>query len=123
MRFALLALFAFAGIARAQSAEEMLSSCRGIESAQLRDGNITIPQTFESGRCWGTFATIQRLTSFTDPDGHRMLHICTPGGKTLTEFVAIFSEYVRRNPKTRSDDFMRTALNSLAEAFPCSDGQ
>jgi hypothetical protein len=119
----LLALFAFTGLAMAQSAEEMLSSCRGIEAAQLHDGNITVPQTFESGRCWGTFATIQRLTSFADADGHHLLHICAPVGRTLTEFVAIFSEYVRRNPKTRSDDFMRTALDSLVEAFPCAVGE
>ena len=55
--------------ASAQSASEMLSACRPIAQAPVSNENVAFQQTFESGLCWGAFATIQEVVGYTDENG------------------------------------------------------
>jgi hypothetical protein len=109
-----------ATIGRAETAEEMLSSCKKLSEAKVSDGKVTAPPDFDSGQCFGSFRAIQFYSKFAGPDYQPVLHVCIPKDNTVTQLLAIFIDYVKRNPKTLSQDFFLAAHNSLVEAFPCS---
>ncbi len=39
-----------------ETAEEMLSSCKGFANADVKGGGVYTRQDFESGKCWGLSA-------------------------------------------------------------------
>jgi Ssp1 endopeptidase immunity protein Rap1a len=124
LRLALLALVT-ASLGLAESAEEMLSSCKLLADAKVSNGQVTLPKDFESGRCWGAFGTFQDLarTSMPRPPALReepVFGFCAPSSSTRTQYIAIFVEYARRNPKRLNEDFFDVALDALVDAFPCS---
>ena len=119
MRVAFL-VFLFASIGWSETVEEMLSSCRGVLDAEVRNGETILLQDFATGKCWGAFAVIQKAVGIViEPDTKPIFRVCAPPEGTRTQLVAIFSEYVKRNPKYLSDEFFQVARRSLLQAFPC----
>jgi hypothetical protein len=110
-----------ASLGLAESAEEMLSSCKQIADAKVSNGKVTLPQDFQSGKCWGAFGTFQELASvIINPAKEPAFGVCAPASSTRTQYIAIFVEYVRRNPKRLNDGFFDVAWAALVDAFPCS---
>jgi hypothetical protein len=58
-----------------------------------------------------------------DPSRGPVFGVCAPSESTRTQLIAIFVDYVKRNPKTMSDKFFFTARAALTEAFPCAKAQ
>jgi hypothetical protein len=100
----------------------MLSSCKKLadDVKLLENDKILMPTDFESGKCWGAFATFQSMISLIYIDGKTRIHgVCAPPNGTRTRVIAIFVEYARRNPRRLNEDFILVALDALREAFPC----
>ncbi len=109
------------GLCWAESAEEMLSSCKQLAEAKITEGQVSIPQDFESGRCWGAFGALQRATvQVIAPDRQPVLRVCAPSATTRTQHIVIFVNYAKRNPGSLNEDFFAVAWRALRETFPCS---
>lgn len=105
---------------RAETAEEMMSSCKYFADAEVRDQQVTLPGDFESGRCWGAFGAIQAaIVRVFRPAVLPAFSVCAPATSTRTQIIRIFLEYAKRNPKTLNEDYFEVALTALQEAFPC----
>jgi hypothetical protein len=122
MSFCKLALFMFilAVPARAESTEEMLSSCRSVAEAKVVNGSIDLPQDFATGACWGAFSTVQSAIFLAlGKDKTLALHVCAPLNVSRTQLIALFVDYARRNPKRLNEEFFYVTLDALWAAFPC----
>ena len=108
-----------ATIGHAETAEEMMSSCKKLSEAKVSEGKVTAPPDFDSGQCFGSFRAIQFYSMAIGPDAQPIMHVCMPKETTATQTLAIFIDYVKRNPKLLSENFFIVAQNSLVEAFPC----
>ena len=117
--FATVALL-IASSAYATTAEEMLSGCRAVAQAPVRDEQVAVPGAPDAQMCWGAFLVLHSLTGFVDAALKPVLGACVPDGSTLTQLVAIFVEYVDRNPAARSQPFARVAINAINGTFPCA---
>ena len=120
-KFALFALVPLIACrAMAESSEEMLSSCKKWADARVVDKDkVLMPPDFESGKCWGAFATIQSTVVLSN--GKTRIHgVCAPPNGTRTQLIAIFAEYATRNPRLLNEDFILVAIEALRDAFPCA---
>lgn len=108
--------------ARAQSAEEMVSDCKGVAEARIVENGVALPQNFRSGVCWGSFGTL--LTAITVvpksfPKDPPLLGVCAPEEITQSQVVKIFMSYTTRHPEELNKDYFFVALAALREVFPC----
>jgi len=103
----------------AESTAEMLSSCKSVAEAEIRDQGAIFPQDYRSGMCWGAFNTLQSLIVKTNTDGRPMVGICAPAETRRTQLIAVFNDYARRNPQRHHEDFFNVAIDALRTAFPC----
>ncbi len=103
----------------ANSAQELLSDCRPIVQADISYERIRFEQTFQTGKCWGTFGVIQRIIVQTDKTGHPIYGICASPNSTHSQLVAIFVSYAEKNPQRLHEEGVDLALESLRAAFPC----
>jgi uncharacterized protein (DUF849 family) len=77
--------------ASAETAEEMLSSCRPIAQAKMSDGKISLPRDFDSGVCWGAFATLDFMLTTVDSQTNKpMFQVCVPLNRTRPQLIAVF---------------------------------
>ena len=92
------------------------------QSLKLRsaDEQVAVPGAPDAQMCWGAFLVLHSLTGFVDAALKPVLGACVPDGSTLTQLVAIFVEYVDRNPAARSQPFARVAINAINRTFPCA---
>jgi hypothetical protein len=104
---------------RSDTAGDMLSNCRTIAEAQTHDRVVSFARTYESGICWGAFATLQRASAIGN-ESARLLSVCTPAESTRSQIVAVFVEYIDRRPERRHEDWFIVAWDALRAAFPCS---
>jgi hypothetical protein len=119
IRVALFILLA-AAIGRAESAEEMLSSCRPLAKAKVLGEKVAFAQNFQTGTCWAAFGVLQRVSRFVDSNDKPRLSIgCAPANSTRTQLIAIFVDYVQKNPQRLNEDFVDVAMIALETAFPC----
>jgi hypothetical protein len=106
----------------AQSAEEMVSNCKELSEAKISAHQISVPQDFETGVCWGSFGTILDAI-FVVPDSFPkdgpMLHVCAPQEVTVTQLVQIFIAYTKQHPEQLHKEYFFVALSALKGAFPC----
>jgi hypothetical protein len=101
------------------SAEHWMSMCRPILDAKIQHGGRPqVTDGFDAGQCAGSFETLSILTSLFD-GAKPVLNICAPPDHTLTQWVAIFAEYTKRNPKRYREAFAIVAIAALQEAYPC----
>jgi hypothetical protein len=105
-----------------ETAEEMASACRIVAAAKVVDGQVALPQDFDSGVCWGAFATLEKAVSVIVGSQSNVptFGACTPETSTRTQLIAIFVEYTRRHPERLHESFFNIAIDSLRTAFPCS---
>jgi hypothetical protein len=102
-----------------ESAQEMLSHCRTIISADMQsDGRIYPALNFDSGMCWGGFSALQTATKYTDGDGP-LFDTCIPAESNRTQLVAVFANFANRHPEKLHERWLTVALEALIEAFPC----
>jgi hypothetical protein len=77
-------------------------------------------EDYSSGRCWGAIGVLQRIITMAYSDSSDpILDVCVPPKSTRTQLVAIFVEYVRRNPQRLHEDFFDVSIDALRGAFPC----
>ncbi|MEN9659357.1 MAG: hypothetical protein RL571_2822 [Pseudomonadota bacterium] len=107
-------------LALAGSAQELLSDCRSIAQADVSAEGIRFKETFESGVCWGTFSTIQKIINHVDETKHPIYGICAPSASRLSQLVVIFVSYAEKNPQLLHKEGISIAINSLQAAFPCN---
>jgi len=123
MRIAALALvivFVLGCCCHAETTEEMISSCKAISTTQVTNGHVSLPQDFDSGVCWGAFATIQRVVTTVDPITLKhYFYACVPAGSTRTQLIQIFLVYAQAHPEEYQKDYFVVALTSMSKAFPC----
>jgi hypothetical protein len=117
----LVMVFALGCACRAETTEEMVSSCKAISTTgQVVHGHVSLPQDFDSGVCWGAFATIQTVVAFVDPITLKhFFPVCVPAGSTRTQLIQIFLVYAEAHPEEYQKDYFVVALTSMSKAFPC----
>ena len=109
-----------ASLAYAESAAEMLSACKTLADVRVQGDTVQMPQDYESGLCWGAFSVIQRIIYQPTAVGRgRLYGVCAPVESKRSQLIAIFVEYMRRNPKRLHEDSFTVAREALAESFPC----
>jgi hypothetical protein len=117
---ALIVAFALGCGCRAETTEEMVSSCKTISTAKVINAQVSLPQDFASGVCWGAFATIQTVVTIVDPVTLKPLFpVCVPAGSTRTQLIQIFLVYAQAHPEEYQKDYFVVALTSMHKAFPC----
>jgi Rap1a immunity proteins len=105
---------------RAETTEEMVSACRAISTAKVVNGQVDLPQDFDSGVCWGAFATIQTVITLVDPGTLKpVLHVCATTQSTRTQLIQIFLVYAQAHPERYQEDYFPVALTAISKAFPC----
>lgn len=102
----------------AQTAQQMLSACRALAKANVTAEGVAVPQDFDSGVCWGAFATIQTVIVHVRGE-QRLYRVCAPAPSTRTQLVAIFAKYAEDNPRRLHEDFFEVVMDGLRQAFPC----
>ena len=118
----LLIVVAFSAVtpSYASTAEEMLSACRLITTAKISNGNINLPQDFDSGVCWGAFETLDyMLMTVNFATQKPMFGVCLPENRTRPQLIAIFVKYAENHPARYSDDFIPVAFAAAKDAFSC----
>ena len=122
IRFFLSILFIFcSSLAFADTAGQMLSACRPIARANISvgKGKVTLPYTFETGKCWGAFTAIQNGLERVDDRMLLIYNICPPAESTRSQLIAIFVDYAEKNPQRLQEDFFDVFIDALRKAFPC----
>jgi hypothetical protein len=116
----LVTLTTFPSAANAETAGAMASACRQVADARIVEQSIQFVQTYDTGQCWGAFAMVQQVVSYVDrPGGIRLFGACPPPESTRSQLVALFVEYVNRNPQRMHEDFFEVTTEALRIAFPC----
>lgn len=106
--------------AATESAGEMAGSCSGFANVQANgDGQFAMNMSAQDNVCWGAFAAIQELSTYTDAKGATWLGICAPPESTRLEYIHIFTRYVAIHPELEHRDFALVAVWALATSFPC----
>lgn len=117
---ALVMVFSLGCGCRAETTEEMVSSCKAVAAAQVTNQHVSLPHDFDSGVCWGAFATIQTVMTLLDPTTSRhLLPGCVPAGSTRTQLIQVFLVYAQSHPEEYQKDYFVVALTSMYKAFPC----
>jgi hypothetical protein len=108
--------------AKAETASEVHTSCKAVVRAKvLKDDLLDIPGNFESGFCWGAFASFQQISTFyREGEKTSLLGSCAPGESDRLQYIKIFSRYLDNHPQLGSEEFIAVAVEALREAFPCS---
>lgn len=112
---ALVMVFALGCGCHAETTEEMVSSCEAISAAGvISGGQVSLPQDFNSGVCWGAFASIQTAVIMVDSNTLKpFFGLCVPAGSTRTQLIQIFLVYAQAHPEEYQKDYFPVALTSL----------
>jgi hypothetical protein len=117
-------LLLLAHSASAESTQVLLSSCKSLSEVKVNDNaTFKMPQDFDTGRCWGAFAVMQKVINITISSEEPALGVCAPETSSRTQLIAIFVDYARRHPSRYHEDFFLVALDALQAAFPCEGVQ
>ena len=101
------------------STQELLSACRPIAEADVTGDYVRFPQTYNTGYCWGVFTGIQKIIVHVDKRKEKIYGVCAPPESTLSQLIAVFTAYAKKNPQRLHEDYFKVALDSLRDAFPC----
>ena len=118
----LIAAFLFSVPCQAETAEEMMSSCRDLSTVKVRDANVQLPQDFDSGVCWGSFAMVQKMTRVVHLENGVYVPtfgLCAPEESTRTQLIQVFEQYATKHPERLHEEFWSVVQTALREAFPC----
>jgi len=112
-------LFAAVPLAFSQSAEEMVSNCKGIAEAKVSGDQVVVPSNLESGICWGAFASFDAAMHYVGENNRPFFGVCEPSESTRSQMIKIFIAYAERHPDSYHKDFFLVALLAGRETFPC----
>jgi hypothetical protein len=107
---------------KAETAERMVSACRSIDDGTvIDDDHISFVKTFDSGLCWGAFASMQ--TAFNTVDTAHSdtppFYVCLPSGTSRSQLIKFFVAFMKRHPERLNEDFFFAVRDALKEVFPC----
>ena len=104
----------------AETTEKLLSYCRPVTQAKVVENGAVLKQDFESGYCWGAFATVaQMLMAVNSETQVPIFHVCLPKDHTRSQLIAVFVQYAEKHPARYNEDFPWVAFDAEREAFPC----
>lgn len=104
--------------AKAETALQVRSWCHEVADARFtHDGKLYMPQTFDSGFCWGAFAALQNLGDAIVADEKKLLGFCAPSDRV--QLIKVFMRYVDQHPEIGNRTFAEIAARAFIEAFPC----
>jgi hypothetical protein len=84
--------------------------------ARIAGGKGAFVPTFETGVCWGAFATLQNINRMTDSKNMPLIPMgCAPENNTRTQFIALFMEYARKNSQLLHEEFTYVAAAALKD--------
>jgi hypothetical protein len=109
--------------AKAETAAEVRASCKDVlkVKAKQKDDYLNFPSNFETGFCWGAFASLQQISGFFPENGKQsLLGCCPPPDSTRLQYIKIFAKYVDEHPEFGEEDFAAVAIQALQAAYPCS---
>lgn len=108
----------------AETTEVLLSDCRPVTQAKVTaSGEVVMNADFESGFCWGAFATIdQMLMTINSKTKNPIFNVCLPKNHTRYQMIAIFVRYAEKHPDRYNEDSPWVAFDAAKEAFPCPKG-
>ena len=107
-------------IAQAESASEILDSCKFFRTlVPVFTPGERFPDRFQVGMCWAAIGALQGAIVLTDKSGKPILNVCAPPESNRPQLVAIFIKYAEDNPQLLHRPFVDVALQSLRTAFPC----
>lgn len=107
-------------VSNTETAEAMLSACRPIAKAPISGQTVDVPDTADSGVCWGAFTVIQHQIRLVVKGSHLFLfNVCAPANSIRTQLIAAFVEYITHNPQRYSDDSVDVIFDALRDSFPC----
>ena len=107
-------------LAKADSAEELLSGCKSIADSKVEGDHVRFPTAYTTGQCWGAFAVLQEEYRWAYASQQRTFGACVPPDATRSELIAVFVAYVQRHPERRHDDFVAVANDAARAAYPCA---
>jgi hypothetical protein len=107
------------GTARAETALEVQSWCKGMDAKLGQNDAFTFVMNYNSGFCLGAFASIQELSVYIWENGTPYLGFCPPADSSRLQYIKIFSKYVDDYPASAHQRFGVVAKSALAAAFPC----
>jgi len=91
---------------RTESANEMLSGCKGL----IGDKTPPLKEALRQGRCAGYVAGLVYA---------RSVFLCVPEGATPEQGVRVVIKYIEVRPERMHEPFGKLALEALEEAWPC----
>lgn len=114
------AVLLVAGVARAQTAGDMLKACEIAKRGMHIEGTkVFLPPGADVNQCWGFIEAVQQYSALADKDGERLLQACPPENGMTTQVLRLFIEYARTHPEKRNLPAAAVAFNAMADAFPC----
>jgi len=104
----------------ADKTQDLLSRCRPLTHARTSGNSVEMKEDFESGYCWGAFATIdQMLMAYTPATKQPLFNVCLPNDHTRYQMISIFVLYAEKHPERYNEDVPWVAFDAAREAFPC----
>jgi hypothetical protein len=107
--------------AKAETAVEVRESCKPVLKAKvLKDDYLNFPGNFETGFCWGAFASLQKISTFyREGETSSLLGSCAPPDSDRLQYIRIFSKYLDEHPALGEEDYVTVAIEAINAAFPC----
>ncbi len=107
--------------ARAQSANELLQACEGLERTMTFVGdNISFSPSPTNDECWYFMSAVQQYSTLAAPGGQRLLGACTEPTTTLSQLIRAFTNYARSHPQYLNATATVVTYNAMQSTFPCS---
>jgi Rap1a immunity proteins len=108
--------------ARAQSANELLQACEGLERTMTFVGdNISFPPSQTNDECWYFMSAVQQYSTLAVPGtGQRFLGACTGPTTTLSQLIRAFTNYARSHPQHLNATATVVTYNAMQSTFPCN---
>ena len=108
-------------LAAVENSRELVSYCEAAVKGVVGTGDeIEIPATKEALLCWGYVEAFQDLARLADQSGRKLLGVCPPEQGTLLDLVRSFVAYAHSHWSELSDNTAISVLQSLQQAYPCS---
>jgi hypothetical protein len=117
-----MALLFCSSSARAQSANELLQACEGLERTMtFVDDHISFPASQTNDECWYFMSAVQQYSILAAPGtGQRFLGACTGPTTTLSQLIRAFTNYARSHPQHLNATATVVTYNAMQSTFPCN---
>ena len=108
------------GMTRAQSVSEMMAACKQVSGAKANERVTMLPRDFDSGLCWGAFATLeQHVKAQSESKRQPGNGACVAKDAARASLIAAVNAFLKAHPERGQEEFYRVALDALKASFPC----